>query len=160
MQRFMIRNTVLLMLLVFTFMNFAPVFMQPQEAEAADACEVCNAITDPVVSGAITQVFEVIKVSVLCVLGCKAIRDWKFNKCTAEGTKNCPGTEHNCNSPDPPEGCGDELICSCVFKEKHAKVKCENESCAEYNEYTHRVCKGSHTCSAPEETSSYSGSYW
>ena len=152
----MIRNTALLTLLVFTFTLFAPAFMQPKEAEAVDACEVCKMVAgDPEVSGAITMVFEVLKVSTACLVSCQVIKNWLFNKCTAEGTKGCDGSTRTCNRDQDPKGCGADH-CVCKKSDHEGTSTCTNDRCN--NQGTYRNCVG-HTCTTDLITGSYSG-YW
>lgn len=153
----MIRNTALLTLMVFTFTLFTPMLMQPKEAYAVDPCDVCKMVSETETSGAITMVFEVLKVSAACTVICTTVKNWLYNKCTAEGTRGCSGSTRTCNTDQSPPGCGADH-CVCKKSDHEGTSTCNNDRCKDKGtEY--RNCVG-HTCSSDIISSSYSGSYW
>lgn len=156
----MIRNTALLTLLVFTLTLFAPMFMQPKEAEA-DVVECAKCVIETINENkdAITMVFTgITAVAAGCIAACTVWKTWKYNKCQTEGTRGCSGDQWKCEGNTALPGCGTS-VCICK-KNDHddGTSTCTNDRCN--NKGTYRNCVG-HTCSTDViSPSSYSGSYW
>lgn len=156
----MLRNVAFLTLAVFAFTLFAPMLMQPKDAEAG-TCSTCSIDIGEVIesiANGLEKVYDVCG-GFLNEAG-KHIHNklFKGKRCSKCKSKSCSGqstSECKMSDGDNPAGCGEKNIWYC---DDHNGYQCNNISCQNYGT-KYRNCTGGHTCIAIS-SSSYSGSYW